>query len=116
VIYLADFLLEKGMRCTGSFAAPAHLTPHASIIFTPIPTSRGPNVSALRGPERLGELVKLLYELKPDRFIISARQSHVRVSFDIPEYTSDVTGVGNNPIWKPSAKWIAFTFLSSIEQ
>jgi hypothetical protein len=39
-------------------------------------------------------LVKLLYELKPDEIYHLAAQSHVRVSFDIPEYTSDVTGVG----------------------
>ena len=39
-------------------------------------------------------LVKLLYDLKPDEIYHLAAQSHVRVSFDIPEYTSDVTGVG----------------------
>jgi GDPmannose 4,6-dehydratase len=38
--------------------------------------------------------VKLLYQLKPDEVYHLAAQSHVRVSFDIPEYTSDVTGVG----------------------
>ncbi len=39
-------------------------------------------------------LVKLLYELKPDEIYHLGAQSHVRVSFDIPEYTSDVTAVG----------------------
>jgi len=39
-------------------------------------------------------LVKLLYDLKPDEVYHLAAQSHVRVSFDIPEYTADVTGVG----------------------
>jgi GDPmannose 4,6-dehydratase len=39
-------------------------------------------------------LVKLLYELKPEEIYHLGAQSHVRVSFDIPEYTSDVTGVG----------------------
>jgi GDPmannose 4,6-dehydratase len=39
-------------------------------------------------------LVKLLYHLQPDEIYNLAAQSHVRVSFDIPEYTSDVTGVG----------------------
>ena len=39
-------------------------------------------------------LVKLIYDLKPDEIYHLAAQSHVRVSFDIPEYTSDVTGVG----------------------
>ncbi len=39
-------------------------------------------------------LVKLLYSLEPDEIYHLAAQSHVRVSFDIPEYTSDITGVG----------------------
>lgn len=39
-------------------------------------------------------LVKLLYALQPDEVYNLAAQSHVRVSFDIPEYTLDVTGVG----------------------
>jgi GDPmannose 4,6-dehydratase len=38
--------------------------------------------------------VKLLYALKPDEVYHLAAQSHVRVSFDIPEYTSDISGVG----------------------
>jgi GDPmannose 4,6-dehydratase len=40
------------------------------------------------------QMVKLLYELQPDEIYNLAAQSHVRVSFDIPEYTGDVTGVG----------------------
>jgi len=39
-------------------------------------------------------LVKLLYDLQPDEVYNLAAQSHVRISFDIPEYTIDVTGTG----------------------
>ena len=39
-------------------------------------------------------LVKLLYHLQPDEIYNLAAQSHVRVSFDIAEYTADITGVG----------------------
>ncbi len=39
-------------------------------------------------------LVKLLYALQPDEIYNLAAQSHVRVSFDVPEYTADITGVG----------------------
>jgi len=39
-------------------------------------------------------LVKLLYRIQPDEVYHLAAQSHVRVSFDIPEYTGDVTGLG----------------------
>ena len=38
--------------------------------------------------------LKLIYNLKPDEIYHLGAQSHVRVSFDIPEYTADVTGVG----------------------
>ena len=39
-------------------------------------------------------LVKLLYKIQPDEIYNLAAQSHVRVSFDIPTYTGDVTGLG----------------------
>lgn len=39
-------------------------------------------------------LVKLLYQLQPDEVYNLAAQSHVRISFDIPDYTLDVTGSG----------------------
>jgi GDPmannose 4,6-dehydratase len=40
------------------------------------------------------QMVKLLYELQPDEVYNLGAQSHVRVSFDIPEYTGDVDGLG----------------------
>jgi GDPmannose 4,6-dehydratase len=43
-------------------------------------------------------LVKLIYELKPDEIYHLAAQSHVRVSFDIPTYTADVTALGTTRI------------------
>jgi len=36
----------------------------------------------------------LLYRIQPQEIYHPAAQSHVRVSFDIPEYTGDVTGIG----------------------
>ena len=39
-------------------------------------------------------LVKLLYRIQPDEIYHLAAQSHVRVSFDIPEYTGNVSGLG----------------------
>src|SRR5437763_10726055 len=38
-------------------------------------------------------LIKLLYRIQPDEVYHLAAQSHVRVSFDIPEYTGDVTAL-----------------------
>ncbi|MBW3591995.1 MAG: GDP-mannose 4,6-dehydratase, partial [Actinobacteria bacterium] len=39
-------------------------------------------------------LINLIREIQPDEIYNLAAQSHVRVSFDIPEYTGDVTGLG----------------------
>jgi GDPmannose 4,6-dehydratase len=39
-------------------------------------------------------LSKLLYQLAPDEIYHLGAQSHVRVSFDIPEYTGDITALG----------------------
>ena len=39
-------------------------------------------------------LVRLVYEIQPDEVYHLGAQSHVRVSFDVPEYTSDITGMG----------------------
>jgi GDPmannose 4,6-dehydratase len=41
-----------------------------------------------------GNLVDLIYSIRPDEVYHLAAQSHVRVSFDLPEYTGDITGVG----------------------
>lgn len=40
-------------------------------------------------------LVKLLYDIQPDEIYNLGAQSHVRVSFDIPEYTANVTAIGS---------------------
>jgi GDPmannose 4,6-dehydratase len=41
-----------------------------------------------------GQLMDLLHSLVPDEIYHLGAQSHVRVSFDMPEYTGDVTGLG----------------------
>jgi GDPmannose 4,6-dehydratase len=47
-------------------------------------------------------LVKMLYDLKFDEVYHLGAQSHVRVSYDIPEYTADITGVGTIRILEAS--------------
>ncbi len=41
-----------------------------------------------------GQITDLLHEIRPDEIYHLGAQSHVRVSFDMPEYTGDVTGLG----------------------
>lgn len=41
-----------------------------------------------------GNIRKLIFQIQPDEIYHLGAQSHVRVSFDMPEYTADVTGLG----------------------
>jgi len=45
-----------------------------------------------------GQLTHLIYNIQPDEIYHLAAQSHVRVSFDMPEFTGDVTGLGTTRI------------------
>jgi len=39
-------------------------------------------------------MADLIYNIQPDEIYHLGAQSHIRVSFDMPEYTGDVTGLG----------------------
>ena len=41
-----------------------------------------------------GQLTNLIYNVQPQEIYHLGAQSHVRVSFDMPEYTGDITGLG----------------------
>jgi len=93
--YLADLLLEKGYEVHGIIRrASTFNTSRIDHLYA------DPHVNGVRMFLHYGDLsdsvnlVKLLYDLKPDEIYHLGAQSHVRVSFDIPEYTADVTGVG----------------------
>jgi GDPmannose 4,6-dehydratase len=93
--YLADLLLEKGYEVHGIIRrASTFNTSRIDHLYA------DPHINGVRLFLHYGDLadsvnlVKLLYELKPDEVYHLGAQSHVRVSFDIPEYTSDVTAVG----------------------
>ena len=93
--YLADLLLEKGYEVHGIIRrASTFNTARIDHLY------EDPHVNGVRLFLHYGDLsdsvnlVKLLYELQPDEIYHLAAQSHVRVSFDIPEYTSDITGIG----------------------
>lgn len=88
--YLAEFLLGKGYEVYGMIRRSsvdfreriAHLegTPNFHLKFGDL----GDSIS----------LVKLISEVKPDEIYNLAAQSHVQVSFDVPEYTADVVATG----------------------
>lgn len=93
--YLAELLLSKGyevhgiVRRTSSMARTRidHLMHHTKCDPQRLYLHYGDLADSVA-------LTKLLYMLEPDEVYNLAAQSHVRVSFDIPEYTEDVVGVG----------------------
>jgi len=93
--YLAELLLEKGYEVHGIIRrASTFNTSRIDHLYS------DPHVNGVRLFLHYGDLadstqmVKLLYELQPDEIYNLGAQSHVRVSFDIPEYTGDVDGLG----------------------
>ena len=93
--YLAELLLSKGYEVHGIIRrASTFNTERIDHLYQDL---HGPAVKLQLHYGDLSDsvnLVKLLYNLKPDEIYHLAAQSHVRVSFDIPEYTADITGVG----------------------
>ncbi len=88
--YLAELLLEKGYEVHGI-----------------VRRSSTPNLSRLAGIEKhprlhlyhgdlqdAGSIRKLINEIEPNAVINLAAQSQVQISFDQPEYTADIDGVG----------------------
>jgi GDPmannose 4,6-dehydratase len=93
--YLAELLLDKGYEVHGVIRrASTFNTSRIDHLY------RDPHVNGVRLHLHYGDLadsvqmVKLLYQLQPDEIYNLGAQSHVRVSFDIPEYTGDVDGLG----------------------
>jgi GDPmannose 4,6-dehydratase len=93
--YLAELLLGKGYEVHGIIRRASGLnTSRIDHLY------QDPHINGVRLFLHYGDisdstnLIKLLYRLKPDEIYHLAAQSHVRVSFDIPEYTADTTAVG----------------------
>lgn len=93
--YLAEFLLEKGYEVHGIIRrASTFNTDRIDHLYND-PHIHGTKLFLHYGDLADGvQMVKLLYDLRPDEIYHLGAQSHVRVSFDVPEYTGDVTGLG----------------------
>lgn len=93
--YLAELLLAKGYEVHGIIRrASTFNTGRIDHLY------QDPHINGVRLFLHYGDiadstnLIKLLYRIQPEEIYHLAAQSHVRVSFDIPEYTGDVTGLG----------------------
>jgi GDPmannose 4,6-dehydratase len=93
--YLAELLLDKGYDVHGVIRRSSSFNTERLDHIYQDPHKKGAKLHLHYGD--LGDPVstlQLLYEIKPDEVYNLGAQSHVRVSFDIPEYTGDVTGLG----------------------
>jgi GDPmannose 4,6-dehydratase len=93
--FLAEQLLEKGYEVHGFLRRSSSFnTERIDHLY------RDPHEEEVRlrlhhaDLTESSRLVRLVYEIQPDEVYHLGAQSHVRVSFDVPEYTSDVTGMG----------------------
>lgn len=92
--YLAEFLLEKGYEVHGLIRR--HSTENLERL-TGILQSSYNNVKFFLHYADLTDssnLIRLISEIKPTEVYNLAAQSHVGISFEVPEYTAEVTGLG----------------------
>lgn len=94
--YLAELLLSKGYEVHGLIRrASTFNTKRIDHIYRDPHHRNGVNLHLHYGDvSNTGNLIELIYNIQPDEVYHLAAQSHVRVSFDLPEYTGDVTGLG----------------------
>ena len=93
--YLADLLLEKGYEVHGIKRRTSLInTDRIDHIYN------NPDISAQRFKLHYGDLadssslISIIQKIQPDEVYNLAAQSHVKVSFELPEYTADINGLG----------------------
>lgn len=92
--YLTEFLLEKGYKVYGLKRRSSSLNTERIDHLYQDPHEKS-NLELVYGDlSDYGSLVSLVGDIKPDLFFGIAAQSHVKTSFDIPEYTMDIVGTG----------------------
>ncbi len=93
--YLAEFLLQKGYEVHGiKRRASSFNTGRVDPIYADLHEHGNRFFLHFADLADSSSLSRLLYDSRPEEVYNLAAQSHVRVSFDIPEYTSDITATG----------------------
>jgi GDPmannose 4,6-dehydratase len=86
--YLAELLLEKGYEVHGIIRRASLINTHRiDHIYNSITLHYGDLTDSTN-------LVRVIQKVQPDEIYNLGAQSHVKVSFEMPEYTADVDGVG----------------------
>lgn len=93
--YLAELLLAKGYEVHGLIRrASSFNTERIDHLYNDRHDTKAKLFLHYGDLSDAASIQHLLYEIKPDEIYHLGAQSHVRVSFDIPEFTADVTGIG----------------------
>ncbi len=93
--YLAELLLKKGYEVHGIIRrASTFNTSRIDHIYEDPHIDSNHLILHFGDLSDGGRLAKLFYDIEPEEIYNLGAQSHVRVSFDIPEYTGDITGLG----------------------
>ena len=93
--YLAELLLEKGYEVHGIIRRASSFNTERIDHLYQDPHLKGTRLFLHYGDVTdSSQISSLLYDTQPEEIYHLAAQSHVRVSFDTPEYTGDVTGLG----------------------
>src|SRR5260370_3884305 len=93
--YLAVFLLSKGYKVTGLLRRGSILNPRRIDHSYQAPNQAGARLFLHHGDLASTEwILSLIDTLATEELYHLAAKSHVGVSFDIPEYTGDITGLG----------------------
>jgi GDPmannose 4,6-dehydratase len=93
--FLTELLLEKGYEVYGIIRRASSFNTDRIDHLYQDPHESGTQLRLVYGDlNDSSSLNTILREIQPDEIYNLGAQSHVRVSFDIPEYTSEVTGLG----------------------
>ena len=93
--YLAELLLEKGYEVHGLIRRSSTFnTDRIDHLYKDFHDPEARMYLHYGDLSVSGQLMDLIHDIRPDEIYHLGAQSHVRVSFDMPEYTSDVTGLG----------------------
>src|SRR5690606_21789007 len=93
--FLSDFLLEKGYEVHGIIRRCSSFnTGRIEHLYIEELTSSENFYIHYGDMTDTSNIIRLISEIKPDEIYNLAAMSHVKVSFETPEYTADVDGIG----------------------
>ena len=93
--YLTEFLLSKGYEIHGLIRRSSTFnTDRIDHLYKDLHDPEARIYLHYGDLSVSGQMMDFLYDIQPDEIYHLGAQSHVRVSFDMPEYTGDVTGLG----------------------